>query len=172
MRGFELLVTCALVLVGCGGGDASARVRPDPGNPAPEFAAATLAGDTLSLSQLEGSPVLLNMWATYCVPCRTETPYLQSLHERYGGAGLQIVGVSLDSRGAKEDVDFFVEEFGVTYQILHDPAMLSMDIFDLFGLPATYLIGKDGVIRWKRLGPVEEGDVAFEAALVELMGES
>ena len=156
-------------LAACVAGDGSTRARLDPGSPVPDFAAVTLAGDTVSLDGLRGSPVLLNLWATWCTPCRAETPYLQSLHERFADAGLEVVGVSVDSRGAREDVDAFVEEFGVTYRILHDPAMASMDIFEVLGLPATYLIAADGTIRWKRLGPVDEGDRSFEEALEALV---
>jgi len=138
---------------------------PATGNPAPVFQAATLEGDTISLKSLEGNPVLLNLWATWCLPCRRETPYLQDVHQRFGSRGLQVVGVSVDSRNGRRDVDAFLQEFGVTYQILHDPEMRSMDVFAAIGLPATYLIGRDGTVLWRRIGPVEEGDVEFERAL-------
>jgi len=159
----------AALLGGCVAGDGTARARLDPGSPVPDFQAVTLAGDTVSLEGLRGSPVLLNLWATWCAPCRKETPFLQSLYERYADAGLEVVGVSVDSRGARKDVEGFVEEFGVTYRILHDPAMLSMDVFEVLGLPATYLIAPDGTIRWKRLGPIDESDRSFEEALTTLV---
>jgi thiol-disulfide isomerase/thioredoxin len=125
----------------------------------------SLEGDTVSLADLVGSPVLLKLWATWCVPCRRETPYLQGVHERFGPRGLKVVGVSVDTRGAREDVEDFLDEFGVTYRTLHDPEMRSMDIFAAIGLPATYLIGRDGTLLWRRVGPVEEGDREFENAL-------
>jgi thiol-disulfide isomerase/thioredoxin len=129
----------------------------------------SLAGDTVSLASLRGAPVLLNLWATWCVPCRRETPFLQSVHERYASSGLQVVGVTTDTRAAIDDVHAFLEEFGVTYRVLHDPDARSMDLFSAIGLPATYLIGSDGVIRWAHLGEVREGDRAFERALAEVL---
>ena len=170
-----LTLLLSLALAGCQGGEGTWRdpsARPDPGNPAPAFEATSLAGESISLASLRGSPVLLNLWATWCTPCRKETPYLQRLHERFGGRGLKVVGVSVDSRAAREDVDDFVAEFGVTYAILHDPQMASMDVFRVLGLPATYLIGSDGVIRWKRMGEVREGDAEFERVLEELVAEA
>jgi peroxiredoxin len=109
--------------------------------------------------------VLLNLWATCCAPCRRETPFLQTVHERYGSRGLQVVGVTTDTRAAVDDVHAFLDEFGVTYQVLHDPEARSMDLFSAIGLPATYLIGSDGVILWAHLGEVREGDEAFTRAL-------
>jgi len=142
---------------------------PVAGGPAPPLEAVSLAGDTVSLKDLRGSPVLLNLWATWCTPCRKETPYLQELHERFGERGLQVVGVSVDSRSARRDVDDFVEEFGVTYRILHDPEMRSMDMFSVLGLPATYLIDRGGRIRWRKIGPIVEGDPDFEGAIASLV---
>ena len=152
---------------GCVGDGLPARVT--AGSPAPEFQALTLAGDTVSLESLRGAPVLLNLWATWCAPCRRETPFLQTLHERYAPAGLQVVGVSTDTRAAAPDVEAFVQEFGVTYRILHDPDGRSMDLFSAIGLPSTYLIGSDGEVLWLRLGEVREGDRGFQEALSEAL---
>lgn len=138
---------------------------PQLGEPAPAFEGASLEGETLSLEELRGEPVLLNLWATWCTPCRTETPYLQSLHERYRAEGLRVVGVTVDHNGSIGQIETFLEEYGVTYDILHDPRMGSMDTFSVWGLPATYLIDRDGRIRFIRMGPVDEGDREFEAAL-------
>lgn len=166
------LAAAASVAAACSGGEGSgAAARPDPGNPAPAFEAVSLQGDTVSLESLRGAPVLLNLWATWCPPCRAETPYLQSLHERFGPRGLQVVGVTVDSRAARKDVEAFVVEYGVTYRILHDPSMRSMDLFSVFGLPATYVIGADGTILLKRPAPVMEGDPELEGLLEEVVGE-
>ncbi len=139
--------------------------RPDPGNPVPDFRAPSLEGDTVSLASLQGRPVVLNLWATWCAPCRTETPYLQSIFERFRSDGLQVVGLSVDTRNARTDVEEFVEEFGVSYLILHDPTMAALDVFAVLGLPATYLVDSEGIITWKRLGPIPDGDAEFEEAI-------
>ncbi|MSR35936.1 MAG: TlpA family protein disulfide reductase [Gemmatimonadetes bacterium] len=135
------------------------------GAAAPELSGTTLTGDTVALSSFRGEPVLLNLWATWCAPCRRETPYLQTLHERYGREGLRVVGVTVDTRGSASDVRAFIDEFGVTYTILHDPDMVSMDRLSVLGLPATFLVDRDGVIRHVVTGPLVEGDRAFDAAL-------
>jgi cytochrome c biogenesis protein CcmG/thiol:disulfide interchange protein DsbE len=158
--GWALLLV-GMVFTGCG----REGLPGSAGTLAPGFQAATLEGDTVSLASLRGAPVLLNLWATWCHPCRKETPFLQDVHERYAPRGLQVVGVTTDTRAAVADVHAFVEEFGVTYRVLHDPDGRSLDLFSAIGLPATYLIGADGVILWAKVGPVDEADEAFEEAL-------
>jgi len=142
---------------------------PQLGEPAIEYTAATLAGDSVSLASLRGEVVLLNLWATWCVPCRTETPYLQSLFEEHAAEGFRIVGVSLDTGDAAEQVAAFVEEYGVSYTILHDPQMRGMDLYQILGLPATFLIDREGVLRWMRYGPIAENDPEFLGALDDVL---
>lgn len=138
---------------------------PRIGAPATEYPATTLEGDTVTLASLRGHVVLLNLWATWCAPCRTETPYLQSLHREHAGRGLRIVGISLDAGDALERIRAFVAEYGVTYTILHDPRMKGMELYQVIGLPATFLIDREGVLRWMRYGPIVEGDREFLEAL-------
>jgi cytochrome c biogenesis protein CcmG, thiol:disulfide interchange protein DsbE len=78
------------------------------GDTVPEFGAPLLDGDSLHLASLRGQPVLLNIWATWCAPCREEMPALQALHEEYGPRGLRIIGVSVDSRGAEPAIRRFL----------------------------------------------------------------
>ncbi len=139
------------------------------GEPARAYAAATLDGDTVSLASLRGQVVLLNLWATWCAPCRAETPYLQSLYEDYRDQGFVIVGISMDTGDAAEDVAMFVEEYEVTYTILHDPRMGGMELYQVLGLPATFLIDREGVLRWMRYGPIAEGDPDFLRALDDVL---
>ena len=119
----------------------------------------------MALSDLRGQVVLVNLWATWCGPCRFETPFLQSLYEEYRGRGFEIVGISVDDAGFEDGVREFTREYGVSYTVLHDPEMRSMDAFGAVGLPATYLVGRDGVIRLVRVGPVSEEDREFFDAL-------
>lgn len=137
------------------------------GAPAPSYAAATLEGDTVSLEGLRGSAVLLNVWATWCAPCRHEMPELQALQDRYGGRGLEVVGVSVDRAGAADEIRSFLEEVGVTYTILHDPGERVTDLFSVYGLPATFLIDREGTVVWRRIGPLR----ADEAELAEVLDE-
>jgi cytochrome c-type biogenesis protein len=158
------LVAVAATLLACGGPD-----RPTIGAAAPPYAAATLDGDSVSLEQLRGQVVLLNLWATWCVPCRTETPYLQSVFETYRDRGLRVVGVSQDVGEARRDIEEFVEEYGVTYSILHDPQMRGLDLYRVNGLPGSFLIDREGVLRWLQYGPIREGDSAFLRALEDVL---
>jgi peroxiredoxin len=154
-----------LALTACAAPDA----KPGVGRAAPDLVGTTLAGDTVALSSFRGEPVLLNLWATWCAPCRRETPYLQTLHDRYGKQGLRVVGVTVDTRGAASAVRAFLDEFGVTYTILEDPDMVSMDRYAVIGLPATFVLDREGIIRHAVIGPVAEGDRKFEGALEKVL---
>ena len=151
---------------GCGNGDESAYRPLQDGDAAPAFAAPTLAGDTVTLEDLRGSVVMLNIWATWCIPCREEMPALQSLHERYGGEGLRVVGVSIDARAASESVAMFVQDFGVSFTILHDPTDHVTRAFRAAGVPSTFLIGRDGRIRHRWIGRFQP-EASETIALVE-----
>ncbi len=143
---------------------------PQVGDPAPEFQAVSLDGErNVALADYAGQTILVNLWATWCAPCRFETPYLQAVYEENQERGLMIVGVSVDSPFALDQVNDFLEEMGVTYDILLDPDMVSTDAFLPIGYPATYLIDGEGVIRFIRLGPIVEGDPAFLEALEETL---
>jgi peroxiredoxin len=122
-------------------------------------------GKYVSLESMEGKVVLLNLWATWCAPCRHETPFLQSLYEERQGDGLEIVGISMDTGDAGDLVEEFVGEYGVTYTILLDPQMRGMELYQVLGLPATFLIDRDGTLTWMRFGPVGETDTDFLNAL-------
>ena len=158
----------ALLQVACAGADAPRP--PTVGEPVPEYAAATLAGDTVSLASLRGEVVLLNLWATWCAPCRAETPFLQEFYEERADEGFRVVGISMDAGDAADQVAMFVEEFGVTYTILHDPQMRGMELYRILGLPATFLIDRQGTLRWMMYGPVSETNQDFLDAVAESLG--
>ncbi len=143
---------------------------PQIGEQVPDYQASTLDRALVSLDDLRGQVVLLNIWATWCGPCRFETPFLQSVYEEHAERGFEIVGISVDDAGFEDTVQEFVDENGVTYTILHDAQMQAMDTFHVIGLPATYLVDREGVIRFIRLGPVSEEDEQFWTALEEALG--
>jgi len=155
--------TVCVLLAACASSED--RGPPRVGEEARSYAAVTLEGDTVSLESLRGDVVLLNLWATWCTPCRQETPYLQSIYEEHRDQGFEIVGASMDTRNQEPSIRMFMEEYGVTYTILHDPAMRGMDTYQAIGLPATFLIDREGVLRWLRFGPIAEDDPEFLAAL-------
>jgi peroxiredoxin len=125
---------------------------PSVGDPAPAYGAPTLDGDTITLAGLRGGPVVLNVWATWCPPCRDEMPGLQQLHERYAARGLHVVGVSIDGRGSEGEIREFLREHGITFTILHDIAEDVGQTFRTTGVPQTFLIDGRGVIAHRWIG--------------------
>jgi cytochrome c biogenesis protein CcmG, thiol:disulfide interchange protein DsbE len=120
------------------------------GDAAPAFAGATMAGDTVSLEALRGEAVMLNVWATWCIPCREEMPALEALHRQFAAQGLRVVGVSIDASGVRGDVQHFIDEHDITFTIVHDPAERVTRAFRTIGVPETFLIDRDGTVvrRW------------------------
>jgi thiol-disulfide isomerase/thioredoxin len=139
------------------------------GRAAPSYAAVTLTGDTVSLAAMKGKPVLLNVWATWCAPCKEEIPFLEQLFARHRGAGLEIVGVTVDARGEEEKVTEFARDIGMSYALWHDPDQRVMSVFRSIGVPASYLIDRKGILRWRHLGVLREGNDSFRAALEEAL---
>lgn len=140
------------------------------GAPAPAYRALALDGDSVSLAGLRGRPVLLNVWATWCHPCREELPVLQQLHETHASRGLALVGVSIDAAGDTDGIEEFARQYGVTYELWHDPDNAVSTVFQGIGVPLSVLIDAGGMIRWKHLGPVRANDPALAAALEETLG--
>lgn len=136
------------------------------GRPAPAYSTVSIDGDSVSLASQRGQVVLLNVWATWCHPCRDEMPVLQDLHEKYGGQGLNLVGVSVDARGEQAKVRDFVRRFGLTYPIWLDPDEGVAHTFLAVGVPATFLIGRDGTLLWRHVGPIRADDPRLMPVLV------
>lgn len=139
------------------------------GEQVPEYGAVTLAGDSIYLADLRDQVVLLNVWATWCPPCREEIPALQALHEERADDGLTIVGVSVDAAHDRENVRTFAGEYGVTYSIWHDPADLIRTRFVVTGVPTTLLIDRSGVILWRHIGPVTADDPVLNQAIASAL---
>jgi cytochrome c-type biogenesis protein len=140
-----------------------------PPQPAPDLTLVSLQGDTVSLAAERGNVVLLNIWATWCAPCREEMPLLQKLHARHRDAGLRVVGVSIDARGEDERIQRFLRDFSVSFPVWLDPDERASFLFRAIGVPATYLIDRKGEIVWKHLGPLTENDQSFDAAIARAL---
>jgi cytochrome c biogenesis protein CcmG, thiol:disulfide interchange protein DsbE len=149
----------------CSGDRAPARPVVEVGRPAPAYAATSLGGAEHSLGDLRGKVVLLNVWATWCAPCREEIPYLQSLYERNAARGFEIVGVSVDARGSEKAIEEFRRDFAMTYPIWLDPDERVQTLYMALGVPASYLIDRGGVLRWKHLGAIRSDDPMLTQAL-------
>jgi cytochrome c biogenesis protein CcmG, thiol:disulfide interchange protein DsbE len=139
------------------------------GTHAPAYGAMTMQGDSLDLASMKGNVVLLNVWATWCIPCRREIPELQALHQDYESKGLRVWGVSVDAGEADADVNAFIKDFSMTYMVLRDPAERVLSTFRIQGVPASYLIDREGIVRWRTLGPFKADDKQLQNALQETL---
>jgi len=163
-----VILAALLLAVACG---VQEGIPGYPGQPAPEFSAPDLDGDTVSLASLRDDIVLLNLWATWCPPCRIEMPHLQALHEELGDRGLRVVGVSVDSEGSFGTVVRFLDDLGIDFLILRDPAERVPHLYRTIGLPLTVLIDREGIVRWRHSGPLTADDPRLRAALDELLSD-
>lgn len=156
-------VVAALAVVVMLGWLNRSKVPVQRGAPAPDFRAPMLTGGTLTLSSLKGRVVLVNIWATWCPPCRWEMPAMQRLYRRLGPRGLAILAVSQDEPagpgaaygGTQGDVGPFVVQNGITFTVLLDPHGDIEELFGVTGLPTTFIVNKRGEIVAKVLGPAE-----------------
>ena len=159
-------LACALLaasIVACGGDVDTVAV----GAPAPAYGAPTLAGDTVTLASLRGAPVLLNVWATWCHPCQEEMPDLETIHEEFADRGLRVVGISIDQQRDADEIERFLAEHAIRFMILHDATSTVSHTFRTVGVPETFLIDADGVLRHRWIGQARAADMrpAIEAAL-------
>lgn len=141
--------------------DASSAVRepqPAAGYPAPDFALIRLdTGEETTLSALRGKPIILNFWATWCGPCRAEMPALQATYERYG-ENLLVVGV--DQGEERAVVEKFLNELGITFPVLMDGDMTVGREYRILGLPTTFFIDSQGIIRRVHAGEINSAMLA------------
>jgi cytochrome c biogenesis protein CcmG, thiol:disulfide interchange protein DsbE len=142
------------------------------GSKAPDFRATTIDGVpvTKTIANYKGEIVLLNVWATWCLPCRTEMPSIQALHDRYAARGLKIVAVSVDNPGTEEAIRKFRDQYGLTFEILHDASGKIRQDYQTTGIPETFVIGRDGVIRRKVIAADNWDSPANRALFGELLG--
>ncbi|MFK7805363.1 MAG: TlpA family protein disulfide reductase [Anaerolineae bacterium] len=140
---------------------ANLTVAPSPGHLAPDFTLTTLDGAEIQLSQLRGKPVIINFWATWCGPCRHETPQFQSFYERFSD---DVVLLGINQREGLGQVNSFVEEFGMTYPVLLDTDGTVYDDYQVFGLPTTWFVNPDGVLTSVAPGGITEAFLEDQVA--------
>ena len=146
------------------------------GAKAPDFKAMTLDDNPVEkqLSDYKGSVVLINIWATWCAPCRVEMPNIEQLHRAYAPKGLKVLAVSVDDPGMQPQVRSFVKEYGLTFEVLHDPGgqvgKISRD-YQTTGYPETVIVGRDGLIRKKLIGAHDWNSAENRALIERLLAE-
>jgi thiol-disulfide isomerase/thioredoxin len=142
------------------------------GTKMPPYKAELLDGKPFDIEAEHGNVVFLNLWATWCGPCRFEIPELQKLQAQYASQGFKVVGVSLDESG-KDAVQQFVTEHSMTYPIALDPEGKLANVFQTTVIPTSVLIDRKGNIVWKKYGMITVDDELkhkLETALAEKRG--
>lgn len=123
------------------------------GKPAPPFRLPALDGDAaVDFAAMRGDVVIVNFWASWCVPCREEAPELEAFARRWSGRGVQLVGIVYSDERSKA-LDFR-DEFALTYPQAMDPGGRTAIDYGVFGVPETYVISADGTVMAKLLGAV------------------
>lgn len=145
------------------------------GTQAPSFSAVEVLedgtrGPARTLEDYRGRVVLLNIWATWCGPCREEMPSIQALHERFAGDGLSVVAVSVDDPSAGTAIRDFGREYGLTFHLLHDLSGAIQRQYQTTGVPETLIIGRDGRILRKQIGATDWDSPANRALIGQLLG--
>jgi cytochrome c biogenesis protein CcmG, thiol:disulfide interchange protein DsbE len=141
------------------------------GSRAPAFDAKNLlSGHPATFDDYRGTVVLLNVWATWCEPCRVEMPSLERLYRRLGGKDFKVVAVSIDQEGDSV-VLAFARSLGLTFDILHDQSGAIHQVYQTTGVPESFVINREGVIIKKVIGASEWDGPVNEALIRRLVGE-
>jgi cytochrome c biogenesis protein CcmG, thiol:disulfide interchange protein DsbE len=150
IRRFCLMLAALAALPAC------VPERVEVGREAPAYSGTSSHGETISLRDLKGEVVLVNIWATWCAPCRREMPALEEMYRQLAGEGLRVIAVSIDEPGADREIEAFVRELGLSFTIVHDADKRIVRTFQTIGVPETFLIGRDGTLlhHWRgRIDP-------------------
>jgi peroxiredoxin len=160
-----LLLMPALLTAGCSGGDQSPSVA-TIGKPAPDFTLPDLDGESVSLSDLKGSPVVVNFWNTGCPPCREEMPYLEAVYNENKDSVLVLLTINIGQNAST--VADYLEENNLTLPVLLDSDGAVTQHYGISGIPTTFFIDKDGILKVKVIGGFPS-KAAIESRLSEIM---
>ena len=141
-----LTLGLAITVGSCGSEPTEARV----GQPAPDFQLQNLDGQSVSLNDLKGKPVLLNFWSTRCPPCVAEMPYLQEIYDEWSGKGLMLLAIN--GGESSSTVKGFMQNHNLSLPVLLDTELVAVQRYNIVGIPTTFFIDKDGVIQEKIIG--------------------
>jgi len=155
------VLTSGLLVIGCFAGpeppDGESPTAPvegaQVGNLAPDFQLQSLDGQTVSLGNLQGKPVLINFWASWCGPCRSEMPYIQEIYEEWVDKGLVLLAINIGESSSK--VEEFMQGLNLSFTVLLDTKQDVAQRYNVTGIPTTFFIDKDGIIQDKVIGPFQ-----------------
>lgn len=151
------------------------RIQPVvAGYPAPDFLVTDTEGNPVTFDDFAGKVVLLNVWATWCAPCREEMPSMQRLYDRFADDDFEIAAISIDAPSGTRDPSgnvggdpvAFATELALTFPILLDPSGQIQRVYNTSGVPESFLIGRDGVI-YKKVAGSTAWDSEANVALVQ-----
>jgi len=145
-----ITLSLGILFAGCDGGTSQ-----DPwiGQPAPDFQFQGADEQPVSLSDLQGSPVLLNFWATYCAPCRVEMPFLQQIYEGWQGTGLVLMAINIGE--SPSEVGGFMQSQGFSFPVVLDSTGALAGQYDILYIPTTFFIDSYGIIQEVKVGPFQ-----------------
>ncbi|MGA2888300.1 MAG: redoxin domain-containing protein [Terracidiphilus sp.] len=152
-------------------------VSPLQGKPAPAFTLEDLSGNKVSLASYKGKALLINFWATWCAPCKIETPWLIDLRNQYAAQGFEILGISADdiNRGdaqklseEKQEIAHFVQQMHMPYPVLIDGDSVSQPYGGLDALPTSYFVDRNGTVIAAQLGLTSKNEI--EANIKKALG--
>lgn len=157
---WALVAVVGVVVAAWVGRDRYEAAAVPPGSRAPDFTYPSLQHGDLSLSDYRGQVVLVNIWATWCNPCRVEMPTMQRLYEEMEGEDFEILAVSVDAASGTTDeygrpggdLAAFVEEYGLTFPILHDPSGAIQRRYQTTGVPESWVVDREGTVVKKWAG--------------------
>lgn len=164
------LLVCLAVVAASPVAAGSGELKPVKGAVvAGDFAAADLQGRAMRFGALRGKVVLLNFWATWCLPCREEMPSMERLYRAYTDKGLVVLALSQDQASARM-VQAYVDDLRVTFPVWHDRDGLVGRQYSIPGVPTSYLIGADGRMAYRALGEYDWSGPEARAAVEALLG--
>jgi cytochrome c biogenesis protein CcmG/thiol:disulfide interchange protein DsbE len=156
------LLLAVVLVVGVAGGAGLLTPALRVGDRAPDFALADLDGEPVRLADYAGRPVLVNFWASWCLPCVEEFPVLAEALETHADIGLAVIGIVYRDRS--EAARAFGNQLGATWPLVMDPGERVARAYGVFGPPESWLIGPDGVVVSRHIGPFTADELAVELA--------
>jgi len=138
---------------------------PEMGHPAPDFTLTTLDGAEVSLGELQGQVVVLNFWASWCMPCRVEMPEFESVYDKYKGEGVVILGINVAESPAR--ASSAAEALGISFPVPLDRDGQVAALYEVLGYHTTFLVDREGIIRGMQVGQMR--GATLEAAIKEFL---